>query len=482
MPTGSWKQFYQDSPCVPVDYSSIPAALAAATMGSSSSKSSRWQSYHQLQTLHCDPKRIRILLQPGRRYTLHETLLINLPEHVSVSIETLPRNKNAGLEDGNNGDGKRLAVTSSTSNHRNDAQVNSPSSSPRKQRKKLRWNCKGNVRDHVHVDRDDDEGYDHDGDEEEEEDEGATDSSLTEQEASRHDHHHHQLGMSLIEHETFHSSPSSLQNCATILFKTRRLHNAPAIWMQQGRLSLCNLHILHSSLGMDIWNGNAAIQLQPTTPTTTKQASCELNNCLVTSKSGRGIVCMDGASVQLTKSAVYKCAATGVYIGGFSSRAVLKECDVLLNGMGSRLLGGIARGHSGIYVEQGMAKICQSSICHNSLTGISVVSPDHASLHLEASELVWNGTFQLEWSAAAQQQSVSGRSSELNDNHMAVQGAMRLRSGQLVVHKVRRGLVRNVLRQQQQQQQHNDESDDQDAGVMAAIRRPVMGPLEAGWQ
>ena len=73
---------------------------------------------------------------------------------------------------------------------------------------------------------------------------------------------------------------------------------------------------------LDIWNGNAALQIQPpngpdgqplmmlTPPTAV------LDHVEVSSVSGRGIVNIDGGNVVIKNCYVHDCAATGVYVGG----------------------------------------------------------------------------------------------------------------------------------------------------------------------
>lgn len=289
---------------------------------------------------------------------------------------------------------------------------------------------------------------------------------------------------------------------ATIVFQTRRHHNAPALCLSHGRFKLSHVSIVHACSGMDIWNGNAALQLQPISPSSSlpdqqqppPTVECVLEHCTITSASGRGLVCLEGASCQMNQCAVYKCAATGIYMGGANSRLDLVECDVLLNGMGNTASShsrgaGIARGHSGIYIEQGCATILKSTIGHNSLTGISVVSPQEASLDLQGSELVYNGSYQLEWSSVGQQQQQQNHHERsqrqqllLDGNVLAVQGPVRLRSGQLDALKVRRGLVRNVLQHMTNEDPAGEAQPNGVGGRVARRQRPVMGPVEAGWQ
>ena len=179
---------------------------------------------------------------------------------------------------------------------------------------------------------------------------------------------------------------------ATLVLRSRR-SDQPAVLVRHGMVLLKGVRIQHSSSGSDIWNGNAAVQVQPRSRR--HRPVAYLERVHVSSSSGRGIVAIDGGSIFLQESAVENCAATGVYIGGHGSRAALSGCDVVGNGVGNHR--GIARGHSGIYVEQGRARIVDSNISRNTLTGISVVSHENARLYMENSDLIDNGTFQLEW-------------------------------------------------------------------------------------
>ena len=124
---------------------------------------------------------------------------------------------------------------------------------------------------------------------------------------------------------------------------------------------------------------------------------------------------------------VHDCAATGIYVGGPGSRANIEATDVVRNGNGNtRARRGIPRGHSGVYLEQGNARIFDCNISNNSLTGISAVSPDNAILNLEETDLVQNGTFQLEMPPLG---SIARRESITQDNRLAAFGLTRARSG-----------------------------------------------------
>lgn len=183
----------------------------------------------------------------------------------------------------------------------------------------------------------------------------------------------------------------------------------------------------------DIWNGNSAIQIQPPMGPDDQPLAAQplptaiLDRVEITSASGRGIVNIDGGQVTITSCYVHDCAATGIYVGGPGSRATIERTDVVRNGNGNRQhRRGIARGHSGIYLEQGNASIIDCNVSQNSLTGISAVSPENAILTLAQSDLVSNGTFQLEMPAIG---TPAHRSSVTVNNNLASVGLARSRSG-----------------------------------------------------
>jgi hypothetical protein len=221
---------------------------------------------------------------------------------------------------------------------------------------------------------------------------------------------------------------------ATLVLRSRR-HNEPVFRVKQGTLILNNVEIQHNSHGTDIWNGNAAIQVQPPeaedgAPRRRGPRPCAiLQGVKVTSRSGRGIVNIDGGKIVLRGCAFYDCAATGIYVGGQGSQAEVEYTDVIRNGVGSRSSRrGIARGHSGVYLEQGLASIRECNISFNTLTGISSVSADNSFLTLEDSDLALNGTFQLEMPAPG---TAARRRSIVRNNNMSAVSPGRLRSGLL---------------------------------------------------
>ena len=198
------------------------------------------------------------------------------------------------------------------------------------------------------------------------------------------------------------ASSSIKQKHAILTLKSQEV-NKPLFCIRKGQCKLRNLKLNHISYGADIWNGNAAVQIQPPLglddqPIMVSPApTAILDHVDITSASGRGIVNIDGGCLAITHCYIHDCAATGIYVGGLGSQVTIDNTDVIRNGNGnSHHRRGIARGHSGIYLEQGTAKIANCNISQNSLTGISAVSPSNAILHLEDSELVSNGAFQLE--------------------------------------------------------------------------------------
>ena len=83
----------------------------------------------------------------------------------------------------------------------------------------------------------------------------------------------------------------------------------------------------------------------------------------------------------------------------------------------------------GIYLEQGIASIIDCNISCNSLTGISAISPDNAWLKLHESDLVSNGTYQLEMPDVG---SVAYRNSVTTNNNLSSSGRGRSRSALLL--------------------------------------------------
>jgi hypothetical protein len=229
---------------------------------------------------------------------------------------------------------------------------------------------------------------------------------------------------------------TSAREQAIIVLKTKE-RNCPVFRLRQGQLNLVDLSLVHYCSGTDIWNGNSAIQVQPrfdearnrifVPQAPHKPPTAVIENCKITSLSGRGIVTIDGASITVKKSYIHRCAATGIYVGGTGSAATIDKTDVVNNGIGNhRSRRGIARGHSGVYLEQGMAVLNDCNVSHNALTGVSAVSPEHAVLKISNSDLVGNGTLQLEMPADG---TTTWRRSSFANNNIDKAGTMRTRSG-----------------------------------------------------
>jgi hypothetical protein len=184
------------------------------------------------------------------------------------------------------------------------------------------------------------------------------------------------------------------------LVSKTRLRNEPIFRVIRGKLILKDLCVEHLSMGIDIWSGNAAIHVQsnngdmaePPLPATAAKASAVLESVELVSHSGRGIVALEGAHLQIKDSYIHDCAATGVYVAGNGSRAVLEAVDVTENGMGNhQRAGGIARGHSGVYIDRGIVSITDCNVSRNSLSGIAVSSPGRTELVLKTTDILMNG-------------------------------------------------------------------------------------------
>jgi hypothetical protein len=184
----------------------------------------------------------------------------------------------------------------------------------------------------------------------------------------------------------------------TLVSKTR-LRNEPLFRVLRGELVLKNLCLEHMAMGVDIWKGNAAIQVQPSDGESTLQPSAPvakaaaiLESVEVVSHSGRGIVAVNGAHVHIKDAYIHDCAATGVYVCGHGTRAVLETVDVTENGEGNQYYGGIARGQSGICIDQGILCLTDCNVSRNVASGISIISPDLTELTLKNTDILANGS------------------------------------------------------------------------------------------
>jgi hypothetical protein len=381
----SWFDFYRYSPCVPIDYSSIPKAMSIA-MDPPSPTRARGRNPPPKPPQQV--RSVRILLRPGT-YILRQALEIQALPGVVVAMETmeLPANLYRPPR-------RRSFPTTNEVIMEQPLPLTPPDTHKRRPSFRRLFSCRRQ--------------------------ESVEETDLEETDFT-----------TLEDWRLDHLTTTPKQHATLILRSCR--HNEPVLRVRQGVLHVRNLELQHSSPGMDIWNGNAAVQIQPPLGADEQPEPVEprptvvLRHTHVSSHTGRGIVNIDGGRVVLQQCAVTDCAATGVYIGGAGgSEALLQRTDVLRNGVGNRVRRGIARGHSGIYFEQSMARIQQSNVSSNTLTGISVVSPDNAFLTLEESSLMNNGTYQLELPPVG---TLSRRRAVQQDNTMAVRGDAPMRSG-----------------------------------------------------
>ena len=129
-----------------------------------------------------------------------------------------------------------------------------------------------------------------------------------------------------------------------------------------------------------MWGGNSVIHIdQGNRNESQVDASLRLNNVDLSSSSGRGIVAVGGAKVQLKNTFLHECAATGVYVSGEDTSVEIESCDIVGNGKGSQTGGFIPSGHSGIFVVEGNVRVENSNISYNMGAGVSVMTTDPVS-------------------------------------------------------------------------------------------------------
>uniref|UniRef100_A0A7S2EU66 F-box domain-containing protein n=1 Tax=Ditylum brightwellii TaxID=49249 RepID=A0A7S2EU66_9STRA len=377
----SWLQLYKDNPCVPIDYDSVETAFDSICQGNSILGTTVLDSPGAPPRHYREQRRSgRVLLRPGK-YVVREALIVHTVGAAEVTIESIDE----------------------------PALPPPPTVEEDKQTSPKR---------------------------------SASGSSLMELLACRSSSAvATDIDTSIASGNTFQNTDVTTQPTrspprrATIILRTRS-HNEPIIRVRQGKLNLNRVQLIHNCSGTDIWNGNSAVQVQPAFDAhdnpiravpPSLQPTAIVKGCDITSFSGRGIVNIDGGKSTISDCYIHDCAATGVYVGGQGSLATIERTDVLENGNGNqRSRRGIARGHSGIYLEQGTAFIRDSNISNNSLTGISAISTDNAALHVEDSDLVANGSIQLELPPIG---SISRERSTSRNNRMQREGEGRFRSG-----------------------------------------------------
>jgi len=403
-----WKQYYCDNPIVPLDYSTLSNALAAVSMRT---LVSGWESNTTL-VLHTLPSRdIRILLQPGF-YELTNRLMVDVAADFCFTVETLGScsgngngsagdlssrqshcgsQESDGIEDEDGGDSLSSSSSISSMLHAGNSRMTPGSSSSRRRTPTIRdrLSCRS----------------------------ATSSKNAIRRSASKR----------------MRPTPKH----ATLILKSRK-KNEPIFHIRQGTLHISKLVLLHFCAGVDIWDGNAAIQIQPRIendrPTRVqsphKPPTAIITQSDISSLSGRGIVAIDGGYTTIRTSCIHNCAATGIYIGGPGSGATVERTDVVYNGNGNaRSRRGIARGHSGVYLEQGVAVMTDCNVSNNALTGCSAVSRDNAFLTITDSDIMGNGTLQLEMPPNGTE---SRSRSVWRNNHMATLGNGRFRSGFVV--------------------------------------------------
>ena len=188
-------------------------------------------------------------------------------------------------------------------------------------------------------------------------------------------------------------------------------------------VTLEHVSIYHSSLGNDIWNGNCAIYCRG------EDSHTRLVNCSIQSDSGRGVVITSGASMEISKTTIHDCAATGLYVGGQTSLVEVHNSNIIRCGFGATQRSNqactagdreqldrnhdgsstasvssssstteadpprhpsIPSGHSGIYIEGAEAEVADTLVAGNCLTGLCLVKNGLA--HLSGCDVTENGT------------------------------------------------------------------------------------------
>mmetsp|Transcript_2069 Transcript_2069/g.4482 ORF Transcript_2069/g.4482 Transcript_2069/m.4482 type:complete len:748 (-) Transcript_2069:138-2381(-) len=385
----SWAQHYKSNPCVPIDYDTVEAAFDSISSG----QQREMMENNVLQRYREQRKNARILLHPGP-YFLRRPLVANVVGDVEVTIESI-----SGVKDPEHGmtwrrnyhkptEGAEMEMESQqlllpgAYYDRNTRSLSMEARRPSSSTLRQMFGC------------------------------GRRSSSSPVASASSDgQQEEHGQGGGQSEHRAaFHRScfqgPGG-RSTAVMCLESHRA-NEPVIRVRQGTVNIRGLKFVHDCEGTDIWNGNAVIQVQRAfgqngrplrvDPSSYVVPTLNISDCDIVSLSGRGVVIIDGAVSHIHNCNIHNSAGTGVYVGGSGSMATMTQTDVVDNGVGN--LGntrrGVARGHSGVYVEQGLAKIHDCNISGNSLTGISAVSTVQARLHIEESDVRANRSDQME--------------------------------------------------------------------------------------
>lgn len=406
----SWAQFYKQNPCVPIDFDTVDAAFDSISSGPQCEVIEN----RVTQRFREQRKSARILLHPGP-YFIRAPLVVNAIGNVEITIELVNgvSNPEHGIQWWKN---YHMSSSSYSTDivkveNRGKEEVIVPPRRPYSPTLRELFGC------------------------------GRPSLSATQlAELPMSERQSHVFHASQSEHRAafYHSCFWGVRPMAILCLESNR-ENEPVIRVRQGIVNIRSLKFLHYCEGIDIWNGNAAIQVQRALGRNGRPLYVEppsvvptanLSDCDIMSLSGRGIVTIDGAITSILNCNIHTCAATGVYVGGAGSASTLTQTDVIENGTGNQRSQftdrrGVARGHSGVYVENGVAKIQDCNISYNTLTGISAVSTDEARLHIEYSDVRANRSDQMELPPPS-----SGRSINRN-NVISSEGSGRPRSTHL---------------------------------------------------
>jgi len=379
-----WKQHYNLSPCVPFDYSNISKAIDNTI-----------SSFSPPPQDDTKKTKIRVLIQPGK-YTLNKSLVIQPPNHIELTIESLPIPSSV----------KQVPYHVQVDQEENST-VNSKISRRRfKKRKnmlsillkKIRHRDGGRSTEAENVDRrvadhpNNDIPTDNPSDDVDSDDEQS------------------------INHTTRSNNDTNVmtQRQATLAIdQTADRYNRPIMDVRQGSLRLVNIRLDHHAPGKNIWAGNAALHIQPHSKkksnkddaTTPPQVVCDSVD--IRSTSGRGInlfgrqrsisstteTSTTAAKVEIYNSYIHHCAATGLYVGeGQSHQIYIDNSDVMYNGHGNLQRfhypgGGIGGGHSGICLQGGNVTVTHCHVSQNASTAILGLGEQPITLNVSSSDL-----------------------------------------------------------------------------------------------
>jgi len=114
-----------------------------------------------------------------------------------------------------------------------------------------------------------------------------------------------------------------------------------------------------------------------------------VQDCDITSWSGRGVVADRGANVKLINTKIHDCAATGAYAEKSSMR--LHKCFINNNGKGPRTM---SQGHSGLFFTKSHFVVSSCVITDNDYSGLCVYDTESTGI-LENTIISRNGAIQV---------------------------------------------------------------------------------------